>query len=164
MPVCFPAPRSGQPSTLNSNCTLKLDKEQVRWTDFPTRDAKCMDSFLSELTAGDADRLAHFDSRGRLPGPTRLSTFRSNRDRHDPRRCRLQLEPLEGRDTPGILTLTYAAATHSLTVVGNSADHQLNIDGANGSAGLTIRSTGDSILASDGQVLASPVSVTPPGR
>jgi hypothetical protein len=73
-----------------------------------------------------------------------------------PRRCRLELEPLEGRDTPGMLTLTYAAATHSLTVVGNSAANQLSIDGTNGSGGLIISATGDSIRAPNGQVMASP--------
>src|SRR5690349_14690801 len=40
-----------------------------------------------------------------------------------PRRRRPRLEPLEARDTPGFLTLTYAAATRTMTVAGDSADH-----------------------------------------
>jgi hypothetical protein len=73
-----------------------------------------------------------------------------------PGRFRPRLEMLEGRDTPGMLTLTYAAATRTLTVAGNSAANQVSIDGANGSGGLVISATGDSILAPNGVVVASP--------
>ena len=51
------------------------------------------------------------------------------------RRVHPRLELLEGRDIPGILTFTYAATTHSLTVVGDSANHQLSIDGPSGCVG-----------------------------
>jgi hypothetical protein len=74
-----------------------------------------------------------------------------------PRCFRPRLEPLEGRDIPGILTFTYAAATQTLTVVGDSADHQLSIDGPSGFGALTLSSTTDAFRGSDGQVLASPV-------
>lgn len=72
------------------------------------------------------------------------------------RRRRPRLEPLEGRDTPGILTFTYAAATRSLTVVGTSSDNQLSINDS-GSGELVLSSSTDAFRGSDGPVLASPM-------
>jgi large repetitive protein len=44
-----------------------------------------------------------------------------------PRRCRPRLEALEGRDTPGNLTVTFAAASHTLTIVGDSLNNDLAV-------------------------------------
>src|SRR4051794_36142688 len=41
------------------------------------------------------------------------------------RRCRPRLERLEGRDVPGNLTVTYAAASRTLTVVGDAGNNDL---------------------------------------
>ena len=73
-----------------------------------------------------------------------------------PRRCRPQLEPLEGRDTPGLLTFTYAAATRSLTVVGTAADNQLGIDRSGGGE-IVLTSSTDAFRGPDTPVLSSPV-------
>jgi hypothetical protein len=73
------------------------------------------------------------------------------------RRVHPRLELLEGRDIPGILTFTYAATTHSLTVVGDSANHQLSIDGPSGGGALVLSSTTDAFRGSDGMVQVSPM-------
>ncbi|MBO0697932.1 MAG: hypothetical protein J2P46_06040 [Zavarzinella sp.] len=73
-----------------------------------------------------------------------------------PRRRRPRLEPLEGRDTPGILTFTYVAATRSLTVVGTSSNNQLSINDS-GSGQLVLSSATDAFRGSDGLVLNSPM-------
>src|SRR3954453_11909848 len=72
------------------------------------------------------------------------------------RRRRPRLEPLEGRDIPGILTFTYAAATHTLTVVGTAADNQLGID-RSGNGELVLTSSTDGFRGPDTPVLSSPV-------
>lgn len=45
-----------------------------------------------------------------------------------PHRCRPRLELLEGRETPGNLTVTFAAATGTLTVVGDAANNDLAVN------------------------------------
>jgi hypothetical protein len=47
-------------------------------------------------------------------------------------RSLLHLEPLEGRDTPGNLTVTYAALTHTLTVVGDAGSNSVRVQGSLG--------------------------------
>lgn len=44
----------------------------------------------------------------------------------------LRLEPLEGRDTPGVLTTTYAAGSRTLTVVGDSNSNNLTVNAVPG--------------------------------
>jgi hypothetical protein len=44
------------------------------------------------------------------------------------RRPRPRLETLEGRDVPGHLTVTFAAASHTLTVVGDAADNNVTVE------------------------------------
>ena len=78
-----------------------------------------------------------------------------------PGRLRPRLELLEGRDTPGMLTFTYAAASRSLTVVGTSSHDQLSIDLA-GSGGLALSSSTGAFQDSGGQVLNSPMLFTLP--
>jgi hypothetical protein len=54
------------------------------------------------------------------------------------------------------MTFTYAAATHSLTVVGTSSNNQLSINDS-GTGGLALSSSTDSFRGPDGIALNSPV-------
>ncbi|MBO0699491.1 MAG: hypothetical protein J2P46_13935 [Zavarzinella sp.] len=45
------------------------------------------------------------------------------------RSCRPRLEALEGRDTPANLTVTFSALTHTLTIVGDSSNNALTVQG-----------------------------------
>lgn len=65
------------------------------------------------------------------------------------RRCRPRLERLEGRDVPGNLTVTYAAASRTLTVVGDAGNNDLTVHQDSGGF-FILSSTTDSINNNNG--------------
>lgn len=75
------------------------------------------------------------------------------------RHRRPRLEVLESRDIPGNLTVTYAAATHTLTVVGHELNNQLSVDGVAGvDQQFRLASTTDTFNGSPGP-LTTPTGV-----
>lgn len=70
------------------------------------------------------------------------------------RHRRPRLEILESRDTPGNLTVTYAVATHTLTVVGHQLNNQLSVDGVDGNnTQFRLESTTDTFNGSPGPLI-----------
>lgn len=72
---------------------------------------------------------------------------------------RPRLEPLEGRDAPATLTVTYSPATHTLTVVGTDGDNQLTIQGDSGDPTHFVLSSTTDTFVGGGTTFVSPSGV-----
>jgi large repetitive protein len=72
---------------------------------------------------------------------------------------RTRLEPLEGRDAPAALTVSYSAVTHTLTVVGTDGDNQLTIQGDSGDPTHFVLSSTTDTFVGGGTTFASPSGV-----